>query len=93
MSESKREENIMAGFYLILDALLLGYTCYSWYWQANIDVKGQYRASSVIWTVIFIWVAFAWQLIEKGDPGLGIFLAVFLMIGIIDGFTGFAPKR
>ncbi|BDR59864.1 hypothetical protein [Lactobacillus xylocopicola] len=83
----------MVSFYLILDAVLLCYTCYSWYWQANIDLKGQYRTSSVIWMVILIWAGFVWQFIQKGDPGLGVFLAIFLMIGLLDGFTGFAPKR
>ncbi len=93
IDENTIEESHMIVFYLILDALLLGYTCYSWYWQANIDLKGHYRSSSIIWAVIFIWIGFTWQLIEKGDPGLSIFLAIFLMIGIIDGFTGLAPKR
>lgn len=83
----------MASFYLILDALLLGYTCYSWYWQANINLKGHYRSSSIIWAIIFIWIGFAWQLIEKSDPGLSVFLAILLVMSIIDGFTGFAPKK
>lgn len=83
----------MASFYLILDALLLGYTCYSWYWQANISLKGHYRSSSIIWAIIFIWIGFAWQLIEKSDPGLSVFLAILLVMSIIDGFTGFAPKK
>ncbi len=34
-----------------------------------------------------------WNYIEKGDPGINIFLALFLLVSIIDGFTGFAPKR
>jgi hypothetical protein len=83
----------MVGFYLILDAILFGYTCYSWYWQASIDLKGQYRISSVVWAIIFIWVGFTWQLIEKSDQGLGIFLAIFLIMAIIDGYTGFAPNK
>lgn len=83
----------MVDFYLIFDAILFGYTCYSWYWQASINLKGHYRSSSIIWSIIFIWIAFAWQVIEKGDPGLSVFLAILLVTSIIDGFTGFAPKR
>ena len=83
----------MASFYLIMDAILLGYTCYSWYWQANINLRGHYRSSSIIWAIIFIWIGFAWQLLEKGDPGIAIFLAIILLMSIIDGFTGFASKR
>lgn len=83
----------MAGFYLILEAIMLGYACYSWYWQANIDLKGQYRFSSIIWSLIFIWLGFSWQLIEKNDQGLTVFWASFILIGIIDGFTGFGAKK
>ncbi|WEV70981.1 hypothetical protein OZY43_00655 [Lactobacillus sp. ESL0785] len=79
--------------YLILDAVLLSYTCYSWYWQASIDLKGHYRISSIIWSIVIIWIGFSWELIEKGDTGLSLFLAIFLIIGIIDGATGLAPKR
>lgn len=79
--------------YFLFDAVVLGYTCYSWFWQASIDLKGRYRTSSIVWTVIIIWAGFAWELLEKGDPGLSMFLAIFLLMGIIDGFSGLTPKR
>ena len=31
--------------------------------------------------------------IEKGDPGLSVFLALFILISIVDGFSGFSKKR
>ncbi|WEV39911.1 hypothetical protein OZX56_08570 [Lactobacillus sp. ESL0684] len=80
-------------FYLILDVILLGYTCYSWFWQASIDIRGHYRTSSVVWALIFIWISFAWDLLSPNDPGLGIFLAIFILMSILDGTTGLAPKR
>jgi hypothetical protein len=80
-------------FYIIIDVLLFAYACYSWFWQASIDLKGKYRLSSIVWAIIFIWLGFVWNYIEKGDPGINIFLALFLLVSIIDGFTGFAPKR
>lgn len=83
----------LSTFYYTIDLLLLVYACYSWYWQASIQVRGRYRLSSIIWAIIFIWLAFTWNYIEKGDPGINIFLALFLFISIIDGFTGFADKR
>ncbi|MDF7682850.1 hypothetical protein PT287_04840 [Lactobacillus sp. ESL0679] len=79
--------------YFLLDAILLGYSCYSWFWQASIDLKGHYRTSSIVWTVLIIWAGFAWEFLEKSDPGLSMFLAIFLLMGIIDGFSGLAPKR
>ncbi|MDF7638135.1 hypothetical protein PT285_01615 [Lactobacillus sp. ESL0791] len=80
-------------FYLIIDALLIAYACYSWYWQANIELRGTYRSSSIIWALIFIWIGFMWNYLEKGDQSLNFFLALFLLTSIIDGFAGFAPKR
>lgn len=80
-------------FYLLIDALLFAYACYSWYWQARLVLRGRYRISVLIWTLIIIWLGFAWDYIEKGDPGLNLFLALILLVSIVDGFTGFAPKR
>ena len=60
----------MTYFYVAIDILLVVYACYSWYWQAKVDFRGRYRISSVVWALIFIWLGFTWNYIEKGDPGL-----------------------
>lgn len=83
----------MSYFYIIVNALLLIYACYSWYWQAKVEVHGRYRVSSIVWALIFIWLGFSWNYIEKGNPGINFFLAVFLLISIVDGYSGFSPKR
>ena len=83
----------MSYFYIIVNILMLAYAFYSWYWQAKIEFSGRYRISSIIWAIIFIWLGFTWNYIEKGDPGLNVFLALFLLISIVDGFSGFSTKR
>ncbi len=80
-------------FFLVIDGLLFAYACYSWYWQAKLALRGRYRISVLIWTLILIWLGFTWNYIEKGQPGLNFFLALLLLVSIVDGFTGFAPKR
>ena len=44
----------LSTFYYTIDLLLLVYACYSWYWQASIQVRGRYRLSSIIWAIIFL---------------------------------------
>ncbi|MGN1272719.1 hypothetical protein [uncultured Lactobacillus sp.] len=83
----------MSYFYIVVNVLMLAYACYSWYWQAKIEFRGRYRVSSIVWAVIFIWLGFTWNYIEKGDPGLNVFLALFLLISIVDGFSGFSAKK
>lgn len=83
----------MVYFYIVIDVLMLAYACYSWYWQAKLEFNGRYRLSSIVWALIFIWLGFTWNYIEKGDSGLNVFLALFLLISIVDGFSGFSPKR
>ncbi|EEJ71327.1 hypothetical protein [Lactobacillus ultunensis] len=83
----------MSYFYIVVNIIMLAYACYSWYWQAKVEFHGRYRISSIIWAIIFIWLGFTWNYIEKGDPGLNVFLALFLLISIVDGFSGFSAKR
>lgn len=83
----------MSYFYIAVNLLMLAYACYSWYWQAKVEFHGHYRISSIVWALIFIWLGFTWNYIEKGDPGINVFLALFLLISIVDGFSGFSPKR
>ena len=83
----------MSYFYIVVNILMLAYACYSWYWQAKVEFRGHYRISSIVWAIIFIWLGFTWNYIEKGDPGLNVFLALFLLISIVDGFSGFSPKK
>ena len=60
---------------------------------SDLEFRGHYRISSIVWAIIFIWLGFTWNYIEKGDPGLNVFLALFLLISIVDGFSGFSPKK
>lgn len=82
-----------SSFYVIVNVLLFVYACYSWYWQAKLDLRGKYRYSVIFWTIIIIWLGFAWNYIDKSYPGINVFLALLLITSIVDGYTGFAPKR
>ncbi|RVU76779.1 hypothetical protein [Lactobacillus xujianguonis] len=82
----------MQNFYMVINAILFAYACYSWYWQAKLDLRGKFRLSVLIWTLIIIWLGFSWNYIESGDPGINFFLALIIFVSIIDGFTGLAPK-
>ncbi|WP_034538199.1 hypothetical protein [Lactobacillus psittaci] len=77
----------------LLALLLLAYIGYSWYWQATIEIHGRYRLASIIWAIIFIWVCFAWNYINFSTTGLPILLAIFLLMSIMDGNTGFSKTR
>lgn len=81
------------GFYVVINVLLLIYVCYSWYWQAKLELRGKFRISNFIWTVLIIWLGFSWDYILGNEPGVNVFLALLLLMSIIDGFTGFAPHR
>lgn len=83
----------MSAFFIVINILLFGYTCYSWYWQANLDLRGKYRLSVLIWTIFMIWLGFTWNYLVADDWNINIFLALILVTSIIDGFTGFAPHR
>lgn len=80
-------------FYFTINLILFVYACYSWYWQAKLKIKGKFRLSILIWTLLVIWLAFTWNYIVKSDPGIDLFLALILLVSIIDGSTGFAEKR
>lgn len=79
-------------FYYTLDALMGVYALYSWYQQVRIEHAAIYRSSSIIWSVLLIWLGFIWDFLENG-PGLPIFLAIFLVISILDGFSGLGNKK
>lgn len=83
----------MSGFYMLVNAILFVYVCYSWYWQAKLELRGKFRISILIWTLLIIWLGFTWNYIEKGEAGINVFLALLLLVSIVDGYTGFAPKR
>lgn len=83
----------VTSFYGTINILLLVYTCYSWYWQAKLELKGKYRVSVLIWTLFIIWIGFSWDYIGSIVPGIQVFLALLIVVSIIDGYTGFAAKR
>ncbi len=73
--------------------LVLGFAIYSWYWQATITMYSKYRMSSVIWALILMMFAFSSQMLEVSDPIINVFIASFLLMSIVDGFGGLAPKH
>lgn len=83
----------MSGFYILVNIVMFIYACYSWYWQAKLELRGKFRISILLWTLLVIWLGFTWNYIEKGEPGINLFLALLLLVSIVDGFTGFAPKK
>lgn len=83
----------MSSFYIIIDALIFLYACYSWYWQAKLELRGRFHVSLLICTIFLIWLNFTWNYIENDDPGINVFLALILLVSIVDGFTGFAAKK
>ncbi|GFZ27644.1 hypothetical protein [Lactobacillus corticis] len=76
---------------LVIVLLMAIYACYSWYWQAIVEYRAQYRYSGIVWTFIFIWLLY--PMAESGGKIIVIFLALFILIGVVDGFSGFAKKR
>ena len=44
----------LSTFYYTIDLLLLVYACYSWYWQASLQVKGRYRLSSIFGQLFYL---------------------------------------
>lgn len=80
-------------FYIAINLVLLLYACYSWFWQAKLELRSKYRLSVLLWTLLIIWLGVAWNFFEIKAPGLNVFLALILVISIIDGYTGFAPRR
>lgn len=82
-----------SAFFIIINVGLLAYAVYSWYWQARLTLRGRFRVSVLIWTLLMIWAGFAWNYIIKGSASVNFFLALILVISIMDGFTGLAPKR
>lgn len=82
-----------SSFFIIINAGLLAYAGYSWYWQAHLALRGRFRVSVLLWTLLMIWFGFTWNYIIKGNASVNFFLALILLISIMDGFTGLAPKR
>lgn len=83
----------MSSFYIGINIALFAYACYSWYWQAQLELKGKYRFSIVIGTIFIIWLGFTWNYIEQDEPGISVFLALLMITSIVDGFTGFTSKK
>lgn len=83
----------MSSFYILINVAMFIYACYSWYWQANLELKGKYRISLLLWTIFIIWLGFTWNYIETEEVGINVFLALLLLVSITDGFTGFTSKR
>lgn len=82
----------MESFYLAIDVLFFMYACHSWYYQASLEVKGVYRRSLLIWTLLVI-MACSYADILVNTTEIRVFLALMILTSIIDGYTGFGAKR
>lgn len=84
---------IANSFNLLIVILMAAYATYSWYWQASLAYAARYRYSSIVWAVVFVWIGFSGNYLTVGDSGLAIFVALFMVISIVDGFSGITKTR
>ncbi len=83
----------MSAMYLVFDIALVAYVLYSWYWQAQIDFSARFRPSSIIWAGIFIVTGIYGGYFEPMDRYLVFFIAIALVMSMIDGCSGLTDKR
>lgn len=79
--------------YILIGIYIIGYLFFSWYWQAVIDIRARYRISSVIWALVFLAIVFGMDYVSDPNLSLNVLVAAFILMSIIDGFSGFAKKR
>lgn len=79
--------------YILIGIYIVGYLFFSWYWQAVIEVRARFRISSVIWALVFLVIVFGMDYVSNPNLILNIFVAAFILMSIVDGFSGFAKKR
>ncbi|CCI81433.1 hypothetical protein [Lactobacillus hominis] len=83
----------MTLLYIALCIYIVGYLFYSWYWQAIIDYRARFRISSVLWALVFLSLGFSLDYFNDPNLMMNIFIAAFLLISIVDGFSGLTKKR
>lgn len=79
--------------YIAIDIFLIGFIFYSWYCQATIEFRARFRISSIIWALIFILIGFQLDYFNNPDITTNIFLAIFILLSVIDGWSGLAKKK
>lgn len=83
----------MTIFYIAICIYIVGYLFYSWYWQAVIDYRARFRISSVLWALIFLSLGFSLDYFTDPNITMNVFIAAFLLLSIVDGFSGLTKKR
>lgn len=83
----------MTLFYIAIDIYIFGYLIYSWYCQATIDYRAHYRISTIVWAVIFLALGFSMDYFTDPDLILNAFIAAFIVMSVVDGFSGFGRKH
>lgn len=83
----------MVLLYILIGIYIISYLFFSWYWQAMIDIRARYRISSVIWALVFLAIVFGMDYVSDPNLSLNVLVAAFILMSIIDGFSGFAKKR
>lgn len=80
-------------FYLVADTLLAAYAGYSWYSQATVILRARWRMTAVVMPILLVWLGASWGYLDLGTPGFIVFLALFILTGILEATSGFADKR
>lgn len=79
--------------YIAISIYLVSYLIYSWYWQAMIEFRARFRISSVIWALVFLGIGFSMDYFSDPNLALNAFMAAFILMSIVDGFSGFAKNK